>query len=210
VKNILNFKKTNWLYVILGFVLGLVLVLGLRAATYKLPEAVHYHANYAVYINGQREEFKAASYYEETAAQVCSIKATAESTPMARVHMHGDVNNVVHVEDKLVTWGNLFNVLGWNIGKDYVATRDAIYQANSANAVTYMLNNKKLDNIANTIIGDQDKLLVNFGSQTPDVIATEYANIQNNALKADESKDPAACGSHVKALTIRERMNHMF
>jgi hypothetical protein len=189
VKNILNFKKTNWLYVILGFVLGLVLVLGLRAATYKLPEAVHYHANYAVYINGQREEFKAASYYEETAAQVCSIKATAESTPMARVHMHGDVNN---------------------IGKDYVATRDAIYQANSANAVTYMLNNKKLDNIANTIIGDQDKLLVNFGSQTPDVIATEYANIQNNALKADESKDPAACGSHVKALTIRERMNHMF
>ncbi len=210
MKNVLNFRNIKWIQVILGFAVGLIFVLGLRAATYKLPEEVHYHANYAVYINGQREEFKIANYYEETSAQGCSLETEDVMTPMARVHMHGDINDVVHVEDKLVTWGNLFSVLGWNTGKDYVATRDAIYQASADNSVTYILNGKKLDNITNTIIGDQDKLLVNFGSQTSDVIAAEYATIQNKALKANESKDPASCGGHPKAPTIRERMNQMF
>src|ERR1700752_157532 len=45
---------------------------------------VHYHANFAVYINGQREEFKEFFYFEEIAA--CS-DAYADN-PKGRVHMH--------------------------------------------------------------------------------------------------------------------------
>lgn len=193
-----------------AFLFGVLLILGIRVAAYTPPKEVHYHANFAVYINGQREEFKALNYYEETVATSCSAPEEDEDTPMSRVHMHGGVNSVVHVEDNRVTWGNFFGVLGWNAGENYLATRDAVYQTNGQATLTYMLNGKAMQSIANVTIGDQDKLLVNYGDQSPDQIAQEYQQIQNNALKADQSKDPAACGSHAMQATMRERMKHMF
>ncbi|HPG37252.1 MAG TPA: hypothetical protein PK865_00490 [Candidatus Saccharibacteria bacterium] len=166
----------------------------------------------AVYINGQREEFKAVDYYEETAATFCSINESAsENKPMTRTHMHGNVNDVVHVEDKLVTWGNFFTVLGWNVGPQYVATRDAIYQSNETSKVTYMLNGKKVDDIANRVIGDQDKLLVSYGDQSTSDIQSEYDKIKNNAKEANESDDPASCGSHHEDDTsLSARLKHLF
>lgn len=205
-----NFLKAGWTLGLAGFVLGIILILGIRVAAYRSPENIHYHANFAVYINGQEEQFKAMNYYEETAVTTCSASETSEDTPMSRTHMHGNVNDVVHVEDSRVTWGNFFTVLGWNIGTDYLATRDAIYQSSGQDKVTYLLNGKKADNVANTVIGDQDKLLVDYGSQTGDELNQEYGQIQNNALKADQSKDPASCGAHENSTTMRDRMRHMF
>lgn len=204
--------KAKTTIALVGFLVGVALILGIRVTAYQPPKHTHYHANFAVYINGQREQFSGLNYYEETAAASCSTSAAAEpeNTPMSRVHMHGNVNDVVHVEDSRVTWGNFFTVLGWNVGGSYVANRDTVYQNSDQSTATFLLNGKKVDNINNLIIGDQDKLLINYGNQTPDEINQEYSTIKNNALKADESKDPASCGSHEGSVTLRERMRHMF
>lgn len=204
--------KSKWFMGAAGFIVGIILILGIRFVTYSTPKSIHYHANFAVYINGQREQFKALNYYEEEAAASCSTSTAAatENSPMSRVHMHDNVNDVVHVEDSRVSWGNFFTVLGWNIGNGYVATRDAVYQASDQDKITYILNGKKVDNITNTIIGDQNKLLVNYGSQTADEINQEYKGIKNDALKADQSKDPASCGSHESSVTFKDRIKHMF
>lgn len=204
-----------WLTFIAGLIIGALIILGIRFVTYKTPaeDKVHYHANFAVYINGQREQYKAMNYYEEEAAASCSAAAAQESedSPMARVHMHDNVNDVVHVEDHIVTWGNFFTVLGWGVGQNYLSTRDAVYAPNGDSTLTFMLNGKKVADIANTVIGDQDKLLVNYGAQSQDEIQSEYSAINNNAREADNSKDPAACGgSHVTPTTMRQRMQHMF
>lgn len=207
----LNFLKTGgWTLGLAGFVLGIVLILGIRVAVYQPPKEIHYHANFAVYVNGQKEPFKAMNYYEETAASACGESEASEDTPMSRIHMHGNVNDVVHVEDSRVTWGNFFTVLGWNIGPSYLSTRDAVYQSGDQDKVTYLLNGKIVDNVANTIIGDQDKLLVNYGTQTTDELNQEYGQIQNNALKADQSKDPASCGADEHSATFKDRIEHMF
>lgn len=193
--------------------LGALVILGIRVAAYAPEKDVHYHANFAVYINGQREEFKAMNYYEEEAATACGASETAETEtmPMSRVHMHGNVNNVVHVEDSRVTWGNFFAVLGWNVGPTYVATRDTLYGNSAQNKVTYILNGKTVTDIANTIVKDQDKLLVNFGDQSASQLDQEYAQIKNNALIADRSKDPVGCGgSHKDSASMAERMRHVF
>lgn len=205
-------RKNKWLIAGVSFVLGAVLVLGIRAATYAAPAGTHYHANFAVYINGQRETFNGLNYYEEEAATSCSVAAASETenTPMSRVHMHGNINNVVHIEDRRVTWGNFFTAIGWNVGATYVASRDMVYQNNDQGRVSYILNGKQVKDIANTIIGDQDKLLVNYGAQTTTQIGQEYGQIKNNALKSDQSKDPASCGSHESAVTFSDRMHHMF
>lgn len=207
-----NFLRTKTAAAIGAFLLATVLILGARAFAYKPPEAIHYHANFAVYINGQREQFKDLDYYEESATTTCSASETEEpeNTPMSRTHMHGSVNDVVHVEDGRVTWGNFFTVLGWNVGNTYVATRNTVYKNDGQAKVTYILNGKNVATVANTIIGDQDKLLVAYGDQPMAQIMKEYNGIKNDALKADQSKDPASCGSHENSVTIAERMKHMF
>lgn len=207
--------SNKYLVFIIGLILGAIIILAVRFFTYAAPspEKVHYHANFAVYINGQREQFKALNYYEEEAAASCSVSTAAESenSPMARTHMHDNINDVVHVEDSLVSWGNFFGVLGWGVGKNYLSTRDTVFTPTSTDSLTYILNGKKVDDISNTIIKDQDKLLVNYGSQPASQIQEEYNGIQNNAKKADNSKDPAACGgSAVNKTTFHDRITHLF
>ena len=48
-----------------------------------------------------------------------------------------------------------------------------------------MLNGKKVDDIANRVIGDQDKLLVSHGDQSTSDIQSEYDKIKNNAKEAN-------------------------
>lgn len=144
---------SRWFIGAVCLIVGALAILGLRVAAYTPEEEVHYHANFAVYINGQREEFKAPNYYEEEAATACGVSeaAEAETTPMSRVHMHGNVNDVVHVEDSRVTWGNFFTVLGWNVGPAYLATRDALNGNDGSSKVTYILNGKEIID-ANSIV----------------------------------------------------------
>lgn len=211
-QNIKKYLHSRWFLALACVLLGAAAVFGVRFITYQVPETTHYHANFAVYIDGRREEFKGLNYYEETATTVCSLNPdNEEGKPMDRVHMHGSVNDIVHVEDKLVTWGNFFTVLGWNVGDNYVANRDAVYQTADHKKVTYILNGKPIDSIANMFIGDQDKLLVNYGDQTADQIKKEYNAIQNKAAESDNSSDPAGCGggSHANS-TMRDRFMHMF
>ncbi len=204
-----RFIKTKWFIAVACLLLGAAIVLGVRFLTYK-PDDVHYHANFAVYINGQREEFKSLKYYEETAAAICTAKPVEEDdNPMSRVHMHDMVSDIVHVEDHRVTWGNFFTVLGWGVGDNYISTGNQIYSPNANDKLTFTLNGKKVDSIANLVISDQDKLLVNYGPQTSSQVQKEYAGIQNKAQKEDQEQDPAGCsGQH--ETTMRERAMHMF
>ena len=125
--------------------------------------------------------------------------------------MHDNVNDVVHVEDHLVTWANFFSVLKWGIGPNYLSTRDAVYTSNDSAQLTFILNGKKVADIANTVVEDQDKLLVNFGNQSNEDIQNEFNSIQNKAKEADNSKDPVGCGGSVMPkTTMRDRMGHLF
>ena len=49
---------------IIGFILGVVWFVAARYVTYK-NTATHYHANFALYINGQPDKFDNFTFYEE-------------------------------------------------------------------------------------------------------------------------------------------------
>src|SRR5688572_20707682 len=105
---------------LIGFIGGFLWLTGVRYFIAQ-PKETHYHSNFAVYINGMREDFKDFTYYEEVAA--CT--SAYEDNPKGRVHMHNNVNDIIHVHDKRVTYGNFFQNIGWNIGGKYLATKDA-------------------------------------------------------------------------------------
>ena len=213
MKKYLRFTKTKWFIGAACLILGAAIVLGIRFATYAPEEETHYHANFAVYIDGKQEKFNSLMYYEETETGVCEAghEESEEDNPMSRVHMHGMEYDVVHVEDELVTWGNFFTVLGWGVGDNYISNTDKIYSQSKKARLTFILNGKKVDSIANKVIGDQDKLLIDYGNQTSDKIQKEYSRIQNKALDEDNSQDPASCGGSAHhENTMHERWTHMF
>lgn len=200
-----RFSKRMWFAIGLG--LGILLILAIRFAVYN-PHHTHYHANFAVYINGQREQFKDPTYYEDVAA--CT--EYDNMTPAERAHMHGDINDVVHVHDDAVTWGQFFENIGWYLGDDFIKTRDHLYTTNGNDKLHIILNGQDytgLTPVSNMVIGDQDKLLVSFGDASKDTLKTEFNDIQNNAKKSDEAQDPASCSGHQNA-TVSERLKHLF
>ncbi len=176
----------------LGFFLGVLSFAAYRFVTYS-SEPTHFHANFAVYTNGEKQQFEESSYYEELAE--CAIDAT----PMARdrAHMHEPENGLVHIHDEAVTWGNYFENLGYSVGANHLATNTQVYST-SDTSVIYALNGKKLlGNPAEKEISSQDRLLVVIGA-TSDAEALEFFDsvVPGNAAKFNESDDPGSCSSN--------------
>ena len=205
-------KYKLWFVGIGGLLLGILIILTIRFFTYDAGY-VHYHANFGVYINGQQEEFKATDYYEETTA----CKQHAEMTPEDRAHMHkeghhDDDNAVAHVHDNAATWGQFFENLGWVIGKDFIRTRDTLYQNNGQNSLHIMLNGQDLTGIGsvtNRVIGNEDKLLLSYGNASNDELDEQYKAIPDTARHHNEEDDPASCSGPSKT-TTGDRFRHLF
>jgi hypothetical protein len=188
-----------------GVLVGALAILGIRFITYS-PEQTHYHANFAVYINGQRELFKSPMYYEEVSGS-CALGKDVK--PAQRVHLHDEVADVVHVHDHAVTWGDLFMNLDWAVGKGFIRTPGHIYQADSTQRLTFVVNGQPVDNIATTVINDEDRLLVDFGSTSEKQLTDEFNRVAKTAHQYDIGKDPAACLGNAKP-TASDRLKHLF
>lgn len=193
----------------MGLVLASVVILGIRFVTYSVKHT-HYHANFAVYINGKREEFKASHYYEEIAA--CSVNGPIQ--PAQRAHMHDEINSVLHVHDDGVTWQQFFNNIGWTLGPNFIQD-DAhnLYLEDDTNKLNVVLNDQNLTdltNIANQTIKDEDRLLISFGTIDDKTLDREYKSVPATAHQYDISKDPASCGAHMDHVTTADRLQHLF
>lgn len=191
---------------IVGIVFGALIILAVRFATYKPVAAVHYHANFAVYIDGKQEQFENPFLYEEISE--CSVRTSM--TPGERAHLHDKVKDVVHVEDEAVTWGNFFQNIGWGVGNDYLATSDTMHLDIDAKKVSYILNGESLDNITNKIIGNKDRLLVNYGESTTEQLKQQFDSVPSTAEKYNVEKDPASCGGGHAEDSLKDRMKHLF
>lgn len=209
MKNKVKHTITNgWFLLGAGLILGAAIVLGIRVTIYKVDE-IHYHANFALYINGQKEEFNGLQYYTEV--EMCTDKNVI--VPSQRAHMHDNVNNVVHVEDHAVTWGDFFSNLGWTLGSTAIISPDGtVYSENSDNKLHFVINGQDytgLGGIDTRVIKDQDKLLVSFGSLDNITQMQEYKAIPSTAQKYDITKDLKSCSGHGTA-SMHDRLTHMF
>ncbi len=185
----------------IAFVLGVVVMIAVRFVAYK-PKTVHYHANFALYINGQRDEFKGPGYYEE----VTACMDNNSNDPKVRVHMHNNVNSTVHVHDNGATWGQFFANLGYTLSDTLVQTNNGTYISGVDGAqLTFLLNGKKVETIANKVIGDDDVMLISYGKEDQAALQKQYDGIPRDADTYDHGHDPAGCAGS-KPLTFGERL----
>jgi hypothetical protein len=190
---------------VICFLLGLMTAAGVRLLAYSPPHT-HYHANFAVYINGQREQFKGTQYYEDVG--VCSFDKAM--TPKGRVHMHNNVSDTVHVHDEAATWRELFANLGWTVSGTSIETdKGAVYRSEGDGELTFVLNGKtQFTNIMNSVIGNEDKLLISYGSESNADLQKQFTAIASTAYKHNHAKDPATCSGH-EFPTFTERLKHI-
>lgn len=204
----IKINRRNLLVSGIGLITGVILILGLRFFTYQPEKGVHYHANFAVYLNGQRQEFKDIFYYIDVSG-TCTTQ-DQKISPRERAHLHDSVNDVVHVEDEVVTWGHFFQNIGWVIDPKVIRTPEQFLMADENNKVTFILNGQKLDNIINKVIADSDKLLVDYGSTNDQALQQEFGSIASTASKYNGTNDSGSCGStkHDEN-SWKDRMKHL-
>lgn len=198
-------RRNLILAAVLGFVVGVLWLAAIRFFTIT-SDSVHYHANFAVYVNGQREEFDNFSFYEEV--QACSDDEL--NNPRSRVHMHDQINHVVHVHDHAATWGHFFANLNFALGQNVLKTADGVYvDGQDGKQLSFILNGQEIQSPANLTIGNEDALLINYGDEDDETLQARYNEITRDAAEYNQRDDPSACKG-AQELTVGERLRRAF
>lgn len=196
-------KQKNALVVIaVMFIISLLWLVAMRFILLK-PEITHYHANFAVFVNGEQLPFDNFTFYEEV--QSCS--GDELTNPRTRVHMHEQISHIIHVHDNASTWGHFFANLGFSTGDNVFKTDKGVYVESAEISIRYMLNNQEVDTIANRVIGSEDTLLVSINNNTDNNLDMEYSQITKEANEYNLKQDPASC-SGGSPWTTSERLKN--
>jgi hypothetical protein len=192
---------------ILGAVIGVGLLGAVRLANQSPEARVHYHANWAIVVDGQRVDLTGNHFMEDV--YQCMADPTAQR-PEDRVHMHENDHDVVHVHASGVAWGHLLSNLEIGIGDDYLEVGDVRLETDEQRSLKFVLNGAPVRSIRNLQVGDQDRLLVSFGSESFDeVLSSQYAQVASNAGEYNTMPDPASCSGQAEA-TLGDRIRRAF
>ena len=192
-----------------GLVAGVALLGAARFVALPEPAAVHYHANWAVMLNGARLDLSGDRYMEDVAS--CYASGTNNIAPRERVHMHGNDADAVHVHAPGVTWGHFLANLGFGIGDDYLVTDDgARYVTGPADTLRFIVNGQPVPSIRNRLIVSGDRLLVSYGPEPVDeVLRTGFPRVASTAERLNSLPDPASCSGPAHE-TTGDRLRRAF
>ncbi len=197
--------KKVWFIAFASFFVGILCFSALRFLLVHKNE-VHYHANFAVFINGNREKFDNFTFYEE----VASCDSSELNNPKHRAHLHDNVNGVVHVHEAAVTWGAMFANLGFTLGNKALVTDKVVFVDEvDGKKLQFVLNGKPVDTVENRVIQSEDALLITYGNDVQATVSQQYGQIAHTAAGYNAQKDPNACTGG-KPLTVSERFKAIF
>lgn len=198
-------QKGLWVGIALG-------VLGLGGARYVWvppPEATHFHANWAIYIDGERLDLSDRRYMEEVSS---CYTVEGEVTPQSRVHMHEGNHDVIHVHHQGATWGHLAGNLGIGLGEGYLILDDGtrIFDGEDGR-FTYVLNDLVLTSVHNELITSEDRLLISYGSESmDDLVRDRFGEVATTAGTYNMQEDPATCSGSSEPLGAWDRVKRAF
>ena len=197
--------KALWVGIALG-VLGLGVV---RFWWVPPPEATHFHANWAIFIDGERFDLSDQRYMEEVSS---CYTVEGEVTPQSRVHMHEGNHDAVHIHHLGATWGHLAGNLGIGLGEGYLILDDGtrIFDGEDGR-FTYILNGRALTSVHNELIASEDRLLISYGSESLDALGKDrFGQVAATAGEYNMREDPATCSGSSEPLGVWDRIKLAF
>lgn len=195
------------LAVALGVVVGILTLAAFRTVAAGPAEPTHYHANFALFVDGERVDLSADEYMEDVAT--CAHGGTV--LPAARAHLHNNDPDVAHVHHEGVTWGHLLANLGYGLGADYLALhRGPVLTETGGSTLKFVLNGQPQLAVHDQLIQSGDRLLISYGPESePEVLRAQFPRVAVNAEEFNQRPDPASCaGAHQAGLL--ERLRYAF
>lgn len=170
-------------YVFWVILLWLMFLVGyIYAGSMFIPP--HFHANFALYINGERFDFSPDAYMEDVAW--CSL--TGKMYPEDRVHLHENNPDTIHIHDDGVSWGHFFANNNMAFWENFLKSDSwEIYQWE----MTYILNGISVKNPFNDLIKSEDRLLITYNTEWAEDL---FSEVSSNAPEYNEKYDPWSCG----------------
>lgn len=189
---------------LVGVLIGLLLFAFFRFITYRPSRTTHYHANWQVWINGKQQTFPEPAFYQEVAS--CSIND--DTDPLHRAHMHNGIYDIIHVHANGVTYTQFLENIHSAAMPGHLVIGNNVYQNNTENKVTYILNGKPLDSLNGIVIKSEDKLLINYGNESENELIARDKAIDNKAGEYNHKQDPVSCsGDHTT--TLQDRLQYI-
>jgi hypothetical protein len=192
-----------------GVVAGVLGLAGFRFATVPPPAVTHHHANWALFVDGERVDLSDARYMEDVAA--CRADP-ASIGPRDRVHLHDGNADVVHVHHPAATWGHLMTNLGFHLGPDFVVTADGErHFAEGERTLKFFRNGIQLPELHNEAIRSEDRVLITFGAESAaEALVTQFPRVADDAAEHNEKADPGACMGGHEPESFRSRLERAF
>lgn len=157
--------------------------------------APHFHANFAVFLNGERIDFSLDTYSQDLAGCKIGEKMYA----VDRVHLHENNPDTIHVHHDGVTWGDFFannNMLFNN--RTFILDDGSIYSNNEKDTLRFILNGEEVQNPFNNLINSEDQLLISYWEESADeLVLWKFWEVSKNAGEYNMKYDPGSCsGTH--------------
>ena len=168
----------------------------------------HFHANFMMYIDGERVDFSDDKYMEDVSG--CSL--TWLMYPKDRVHLHENNGDTIHIHDQWVSWGHFFANNWFTFGSNYIALDDGrVLNSTDENKMTFVLNWNVVENPFNTLIKSEDRLYINYWDQDEQSVVDASSFVSDNAWEYNAKYDPGSCGwtnENGIAVLIHKMFNH--
>lgn len=161
--------------------------------TFQVPEIpVHYHANFAIFIDGKKQDFSRTEFMH---IEPCTEEGSEHSEEEGeKAELHDNIGDVVHVHDEKASWQDLFETMKYDI-KSKIAKDN--------NSTRFYLNGNTENDVLEKVIGKHDRLLISIAAdeslQKEDVLKREFEKIGKDASLYDSGKKTSeTCGQSPK------------
>jgi hypothetical protein len=131
-----------------------------------LRQVVHWHADIAMYINGEAFDFGDPAYL-----------STEDEELSENVHVHDPRHSVVHVHREQSTWDEFFRSLGMKVTDFCITLADGTEYCEvegGENQLTFVVNGVLVDSIREMDLADLQRTLIWYGPEEPDVVLAEW------------------------------------
>lgn len=185
-------------------ILALTAFLGFFVGYVIYTEKVHYHANFAVAIDGVKYDFSPDKYMEE----IAGCYKTEVDRPQDRVHLHEKNGDTIHVHAGGVAWGHLFANIGWTLGSGVVwMDNGKAYGLGDGYKVRAVVNGEvfPVEKILNMSIASEDRLLLDISHDSDEIVRGRMNLVKTDATEFNKKDDPATCSGQGDA-SILEKM----
>ncbi len=205
--------KKHYLSKFLILLIGLIL--GASAFFFILKNQIanshnldfHEHADFALFIDGERFDFSEFRYMsvEPCTVPEISLVPTArahgsefdETELDEAVHLHNNEGGTIHVHRPGVTYEDFFASLQMEFHDEAFEDADGnLYEVNAEKEFRFIVNGEEVDTLASTEVRDLDRVLISYGDKNRPMatLMQEYGSITNNACINSEScshREPA-------------------